>query len=209
MAAASSTPKLTATVREDKGKGAARRTRRAGNVPAVLYGHGEAPRHLSVSAREFSAILRNNGTNAVIELDIEGKNQLALTKQLDVHPIKSYIEHADFLVIRRGEKVTVDVVIIIEGDAQGGTVVTQDANTLQVEADALSIPEQFVVSVDGATPGTAIHASDVELPKGVTLVSAPETLIVAVHEAKAAAEPEAADGEGAADAEAPAEDAGE
>lgn len=189
--AASSAPKLTAALREEKGKGAARRARRAGNVPAVIYGHGETPRHLSVSARDFATILRASGTNAVIDLDIEGKSQLALTKQLDIHPIGGYIEHADFLIVRRGEKVTVDVVIVVEGDAQGGTVVTQDANTLQVEADALSIPEQFAVSVEGATAGTSIHASDIELPKGVTLVSAPETLIVAVHEAKAAAEPEA------------------
>lgn len=205
--AASSAPKLTAALREEKGKGAARRARRAGNVPAVIYGHGENPRHLSVSAREFATILRASGTNAVIDLDIEGKSQLALTKQLDIHPIRGYIEHADFLIVRRGEKVTVDVVIVVEGDAQGGTVVTQDANTLQVEADALSIPEQFAVSVEGATAGTSIHASDIELPKGVTLVTTPETLVVAVHEAKAAAEPDAETADATA-AEA-AEEAGE
>ncbi len=208
--AAPSAPKLSTTLREDKGKGAARRTRRAGNVPAVIYGHGEKPRHLSVSAREFAAILRNNGTNAVIDLDIEGKSQLALTKQVDVHPIRNYIEHADFLIVRRGEKVTVDVVVIVEGDALGGTVVTQDANTLQVEADALSIPEHFVISVEGAAAGTSIHASDVELPAGVTLVSAPESLVVAVHEAKAAAEAEAeAEAPGTEAAAAPDEEAGE
>ncbi|MFT4201287.1 50S ribosomal protein L25/general stress protein Ctc [Gordonia sp. (in: high G+C Gram-positive bacteria)] len=215
--AASSAPKLAATVREEKGKGAARRARRAGNVPAVIYGHGSDPQHLSVSARDFAAILRNSGTNAVIELDIDGTSQLALTKQVDVHPIKSYIEHADFLIVRRGEKVTVEVHVVVEGDAQSGTVVTQDANALLVEADALSIPEQIVVSVEGAVPGTMIHASDVELPEGTTLIAPPETLVVGVHEAKAAAEPEAAaegEGEAAAEggeaaAEAPAEDAGE
>ncbi|GAB11303.1 50S ribosomal protein L25 [Gordonia araii NBRC 100433] len=200
--AASSAPKLTATLREEKGKGAARRARRAGNVPAVIYGHGSDPQHLSVPARDFAAILRANGTNAVIDLDIDGKSQLALTKQVDVHPIKSYIEHADFLIVRRGEKVTVDVLIVVEGDAQSGSVVTQDANALQVEADALSIPEQIVVSVEGAVPGTMVHASDIELPAGVTLIAAPETLVVAVHEAKTAAEPEdeAAEGEEAAEA---------
>ncbi|MFT3899291.1 MAG: 50S ribosomal protein L25/general stress protein Ctc [Gordonia sp. (in: high G+C Gram-positive bacteria)] len=216
--AASSAPKLTATIREEKGKGAARRARRAGNVPAVIYGHGEKPQHLSVSAREFAAILRNNGTNAVIDLDIEGNSQLALTKQIDVHPIKSYIEHADFLIIRRGEKVTVEVHVVIEGDAQSGSVVTQDANALLVEADALSIPEQIVVSVEGAVPGTMIHASDVELPEGTTLIAPPETLVVGVHEAKAAPEPdeaaaegdEAAEGEGGdAAAEASSDDSGE
>ena len=217
--AAPSAPKLTATLREEKGKGAARRARRAGNVPAVIYGHGEAPRHLAVSARDFAAILRHNGTNAVIDRDIEGKSQLALTKQVDVHPIKSYIEHADFLIVRRGEKVTVDVVVVVEGEAQGGTVVTQDSNTLQVEADALSIPDQFAVSVEGAEAGTSVYASDIELPAGVTMLTAPETLVVAVNEAKAAAEPEAAEGdaeaEGGEDATADseggeaAEDAGE
>ncbi|GED97054.1 50S ribosomal protein L25/general stress protein Ctc [Gordonia crocea] len=211
---AASAPKLSATLREEKGKGAARRARRAGNVPAVLYGHGEKPRHLAVAALDFAAILRKNGTNAVVDLDIDGESQLALTWQVDVHPIKSYLEHADFLIVRRGEKVTVDVLVVVEGDAQGGTVVTQDANTLQVEADALSIPEQFTVSVEGATPGTSIHASDVGLPAGVTLVSPEDTLVVAVHEAKAAAEPtDEAEGGAAAEggeaAEAPAEDAGE
>jgi large subunit ribosomal protein L25 len=208
--AAPSAPKLTATIRDEKGKGAARRARRAGNVPAVIYGHGEEPRHLSVSARDFAAILRHNGTNAVIDLDIEGKSQLALTKQVDVHPIKSYIEHADFLIVRRGEKVTVDVVVVVEGEAQGGTIVTQDANTLQVEADALSIPEQFTVSVEGAEAGTSVHASDIELPAGVTMLSTPETLVVAVNEAKTAAEPEADESaEGEAEGGETAEDAGE
>ena len=113
----SSTTTLAVTNRSEKGKGAARRARRAGNVPAVLYGHGTDPVHLNLPAREFAAILRANGTNAVIDLDIEGTSQLALTKQVDVHPIRSYIEHVDLLVIKRGEKVTVEVTVAIEGDA--------------------------------------------------------------------------------------------
>ncbi|MFT4126643.1 MAG: 50S ribosomal protein L25/general stress protein Ctc [Gordonia sp. (in: high G+C Gram-positive bacteria)] len=188
---------LTVTVRTDKGKGAARRARRAGQVPAVLYGHGTAPQHLNLPTREFAAILRANGTNAVIELNIEGTKQLALTKQVDVHPIRSYIEHTDLLVIKRGEKVTVEVTIVVEGDAAPGSLVVQDANVIEIEADAMSIPEQIVVSVDGVAPGTAIHAGALTLPDGVVLTSDPELLVVAVNEAPA--------GSDAADADADAE----
>ncbi|MHC3004742.1 50S ribosomal protein L25/general stress protein Ctc [Gordonia metallireducens] len=199
--------KLAVTTRTEKGKGAARRARREGNVPAVLYGHGTDPQHLHLPARDFAAILRNNGLNAIIDLDIEGTSQLALTKQVDVHPIRNYIEHADLLIVRRGEKVTVEVAIVVEGDPAPGTLVTSDASVVEVEADALSIPEQIVVSVEGAEAGTAIHASDLDLPEGVTLIADPETLIVAVNEAQAAATSSDADAEGAEDeaAEAPAE----
>ncbi|NDK89276.1 50S ribosomal protein L25/general stress protein Ctc [Gordonia desulfuricans] len=200
---ATETNNIAVTTRTEKGKGAARRARAGGQVPAVLYGHGTDPQHLNIPAREFAAILRNHGTNAVLELDIEGTNQLALTKQVDVHPIRNYIEHADLLVIKRGEKVTVEVNIVVEGDAQSGTLVVQDANAIEVEADALSIPEQIVVDVDGKVAGTTIHASDLELPAGVTLISDAETLIVAVNEATAAAEDSGA--EAAEGAEAPAE----
>ncbi|GAA1481559.1 50S ribosomal protein L25/general stress protein Ctc [Gordonia sinesedis] len=199
---ANKTIKLAVTNRTETGKGAARRARRDGKVPAVLYGHGTDPRHLNLPARDFAAILRNNGTNAVIELDIEGTSQLALTKQVDVHPIRDYIEHADLLVIRRGEKVTVEVVIVVEGDAAPGTLVMQDANTVEIEADAMSIPEQFVVDVEGREAGVSIYASDLDLPEGVELISDPETLIVAVNEAPTAEELEAEIGEeGEGDAE--------
>ncbi len=174
---------LTVTTRTERGKGAARRARRAGNVPAVLYGHGTDPQHLALPALELATILRNNGTNAVIDLDIEGTNQLALTKQVDVHPVRNYIEHVDLLVIRRGEKVTVEVTVIVEGDPAPGTLVTQDANTVEIEADVMSIPEQITVSVEGATVGVTINASDLELSEGVTLITDPETLIVAVNPA--------------------------
>ncbi|WP_442904630.1 50S ribosomal protein L25/general stress protein Ctc [Gordonia sp. (in: high G+C Gram-positive bacteria)] len=179
----SNTTKLAVTNRSGKGKGAARRARREGNVPAVLYGHGTDPVHLLLPAREFAAVLRANGTNAVIDLDIEGTSQLALTKQVDVHPIRSYIEHVDLLVIKRGEKVTVEVNVVIEGDAASGTLVVQDASVIEVEADALSIPEHIAVSVEGVEAGTAIHAGSVTLPEGVTLTSDPELLVVAVNEA--------------------------
>ncbi|SFA58842.1 LSU ribosomal protein L25P [Rhodococcoides kroppenstedtii] len=187
---------LTAALRTEFGKGAARRTRRDGQVPAVLYGHSTDPKHLALPAREFAAVLRADGVNAVVELDIDGEKQLALTKSVVVHPIKNYIEHADLLVIRRGEKVTVEIAVTTTGDAAPGTLVTVDTNAVEIEVDATQIPEQFEVSVEGAEIGTQILASQLELPSGATLVTDGETLLVNVVEAPTEAELEA---EGAGD----------
>lgn len=178
--AARATNQLTASVRTETGKGASRRARREGKVPAVLYGHGTEPQHLVLPAREFAAVLRNSGTNAVLTLEIEGTEQFALTKALDIHPIRRNIQHADLLVVRRGEKVTVEVNVVVEGEAGPDTMVNQDANTIEIEAEALSIPEQLTVSVEGAEIGTQINAGQIELPAGVTLVSDPELLVVNV-----------------------------
>lgn len=204
--AAPTSNNLTAAVRTRTGKGASRLARREGRVPVVLYGHGTDPQHLEINAHDFAAVLRNSGTNAVLTLDIAGKEQLALTKQVVVHPIKRNIEHADLIVVKRGEKVTVDVNVLVEGDAAPGTLVTQDANTIQIEAEALSIPESLTVSVEGVEAGTQILAGQVELPKGVTLVTDAETLVVNVVtaptaedlDAEGAGEEEAASGEEAA-----------
>src|SRR5712675_2379547 len=117
--AKNATNNLTAAVRTETGKGASRRARRLGKVPAVLYGHGADPQHLELDAHDFSAVLRNSGTNAVLTLDIEGKEQLALTKALEIHPIRRSIQHADLLVVRRGEKVTVEVNVVVEGEGAG------------------------------------------------------------------------------------------
>lgn len=114
--------KLTVTVRSATGKGASRRARREGLVPVVLYGHGTDPQHLELNARDFAAVLRHAGTNAVLTLDIEGKEQLALTKSITIHPIRRSLQHADLLVVRRGEKVTVEVPVVLEGDADSGTL---------------------------------------------------------------------------------------
>ncbi|WP_280493895.1 50S ribosomal protein L25/general stress protein Ctc [Nocardia asiatica] len=189
---------LEAAVRTEFGKGAARRTRRAGNVPAVLYGHQSDPQHLSVNAQAFAAILREHGTNAVLNLVIDGKKQLALTKSVVVHPIRRYIEHADLLIIKRGEKVTADVNVTVTGDAAPGTLVTQEATTVSVEADALKLPEAIEVSVEGVEAGTQITAGALELPAGVTLAVDAETLIVNVIAAPAA---EPVEGEGEAEGE--------
>jgi large subunit ribosomal protein L25 len=185
---------LTASVRTETGKGASRRARRNGKVPAVLYGHGSDPQHLELDGRDFAAVLRHSGTNAVLTLDIDGKEQLALTKALEIHPIRRSIQHADLLVVRRGEKVTVEVNVIVEGEAIPGTLVTQEANTIQIEADVQAIPEQLTVSVEGADVGTQFNAASIELPSGVSLISDPEMLVVNVVAAPTAEELEAEGG---------------
>ena len=196
---------LTAAVRTETGKGASRRARRLGQIPAVLYGHGENPQHLLLPGRDLAAVLRHSGTNAVLTLDIDGKEHLALTKALEIHPIKRSIQHLDLLVVRRGEKVTVEVNVIVEGEAIPGTLVTQDTNTIEIEADAMSIPQQLTVSVEGADIGTQFTAGAIELPDGVSLISDPEMLVVNVVAAPTAEDLEA---EGAGEA-AEGEEAGE
>ena len=208
---------LIASVRNETGKGASRRARRNGKVPAVLYGHGENPQHLELDAHDFSAVLRHSGTNAVLTLDIDGKEQLALTRALDIHPIRRNIQHADLLVVRRGEKVTVEVNVVVEGEAAYGTLVTQDSNTIEIEADVQAIPDQLTVSVEGAEIGTQFTAAAITLPSGVALISDPEMLVVNVVAAPTAedmesegggeeAEGEAAVGEEGEAEEAPAEE---
>lgn len=187
--AKATTNKLTAAVRSETGKGASRRARREGKVPAVLYGHGADPQHLELTARDYAAVLRNFGTNAVLTLDIEGKEQLALTKALDIHPIRRNIQHADLIVVKRGEKVIVEVNVILEGESFSGTLVTSEVTAVEIEAEALSIPEQLTVSIEGAQAGTQITAGDLKLPAGVTLISDPELLLVNVLEPRAEEEP--------------------
>lgn len=177
---------LKVTVRTETGKGASRRARRDGKIPAVLYGHGAEPQHLELPGHDFAAVLRHSGTNAVLTLDIAGKEQLALTKALDIHPIRRTIQHADLLVVRRGEKVVVEVAVMVEGEAASGTLVTQEASTIEIEAEALSIPEHLTVSVEDAEPGTQFTAGKIALPRGVNLISDPELLVVNVVNAPTA-----------------------
>ncbi|WP_127782157.1 50S ribosomal protein L25/general stress protein Ctc [Rhodococcus sp. X156] len=182
---------LNAEKRTEFGKGAARRTRNAGKVPAVVYGHGTDPVHLALPALEFARVLRAHGTNAVITVTADGEEHLALVKTVVVHPLRNYIEHADLLVIRRGEKVNVEIPVTIVGDPAPGALVTQDASTVEVEADVMTIPEQIEVSIDGRPVGTQIVASDLALPEGATLVSDPEMLVVNIVEAPSEAALEA------------------
>ncbi|TQL67264.1 LSU ribosomal protein L25P [Nocardioides albertanoniae] len=194
-----SSEKIVAEKRTEFGKGAARRIRRENKIPAVVYGHGADPIHLSLPGHATMMALKNHGANALLELSIDGKKQLALTKQVQIDDVRRVIEHVDFVAVRAGEKVTVDITVHVVGDAISGTMVVTDANTLTVEAEATHVPESIEVSVEGLEAGTQIFASEVTLPKGSTLVTDPETLVVNVTEARVIEEPEdeeeAAEGE--------------
>lgn len=203
MAKDANTTKVEVEVRTRTGKGASRQARREGKVPAVLYGHGSEPRHLVLNAHDFAAVLRNSGVNAVLSMQIDGQEQLALPKAITVHPVRRNLQHIDLIVVRRGEKVTVEVGVHLEGEAASGTLVTQDATAIEIEAEALSIPEGLSVSIAGAEEGTQILAKDVPLPDGVVLISDPDMLVVNIVAAPTAEDLEA---EGAGEAaEAPAE----
>ena len=204
--AKSTVNQLSVSVRTQTGKGASRRARRDGKIPAVLYGHGEDPQHLELPGHDFAAVLRHSGTNAVLTLDIAGKEQLALTKAIEIHPIRRSIVHADLLVVRRGEKVVVEVNVVVEGEPGPDTLVTQETNAIEIEAEALSIPEQLTVSVEGAEPGTQFTAGQVTLPAGVNLISDPDLLVVNVVNAPTAEELEE---EGAGEVAEAAEEAAE
>jgi large subunit ribosomal protein L25 len=188
--------RINAEPRTEFGKGAARRTRRAGQIPAVLYGRGSEPVHLALPALDFARALRDNGRNAVLTIALEGGPQLALPKTVVTHPIRDYIEHVDLLVIKRGEKVVVEVSVHVVGDAVSGALITQELDRLEVEADVSSIPDSLEVSVDGVQIGTQILAGQVPLPDGVNLRTDAEYLVVNV-----VASPTAEAMEGEVDAE--------
>lgn len=190
--------RLAAEARTEFGKGAARRTRRAGKIPAVLYGHGSDPKHLALPAIEFARVVREHGQNAVLTLEIDSSTELALTKTVTTHPIKNYIEHVDLLLVQRGEKVAVDVPIVLTGEAAPGTLVTQDLTSVEVSVEALHIPEQFEVSIEGLDAGAQIFAKDVNLPAGAELVTDGEALVLAVNAAQSASEGDEAEGDEAA-----------
>jgi large subunit ribosomal protein L25 len=181
--------KLTAELRTEFGKGAARRIRRAHKVPAVLYGHGTDPIHIALPGHETLLALRT--ANALLSIDVDGKSQLALPKQVQRDPIKHTIEHVDLVLVRSGEKVTVDIHIQIEGEAAPETLVVVDANSVAIEAEATHIPQQIVVSIEGLRAGTQILASDLTLPEGSALALDPETLIVNITAAQSEAAAEA------------------
>jgi large subunit ribosomal protein L25 len=170
--------KLFTEVRESFGKGAARKIRALGKIPAVIYGHGTVPQHVTLPGHEVGLILRKS--NQVLELDIAGKIQLALVKDVQKDPVLQIIEHIDLIVVRKGEKVIVDVYIHLEGEALPGNNINQDANTISLEVEATNIPESITVSIAGAGDGTHIYAKDLTLPAGASLISEPDTLIVAI-----------------------------
>jgi large subunit ribosomal protein L25 len=190
--------RIAAEPRTEFGKGGARRTRRAGNIPAVLYGHGTEPRHIAIPARDFAFAIRG-GINTLLTIDLGDGSELALPKAIQRDPIKGTFDHVDLLLVRSGEKVTVELPIIITGEPAPGGLVNQDLNTLTVEAEATHIPDSVEVSIEGFEVGSHVAASDVTLPAGTTLVTDPETLVVGVVAAPTA-EADLATGEAAPEA---------
>ncbi|QGN59132.1 50S ribosomal protein L25/general stress protein Ctc [Nostocoides sp. HKS02] len=168
--------KLVAETRTQFGKGAARKIRRDHKIPAVMYGHGADPVHITLPGHDTMMALKV--ANALLTIVIDGEEQLALAKDVQRDAIKPVIEHVDLVVVRKGEKVTVDVPVHIEGEAAPETVVTLDAQTVQLEVEATHIPENIVVSVEGLQAGTQIKASELDLPRGSTLVVDEDTLVV-------------------------------
>ena len=193
--------KVQAELRENFGKGFARRLRAAGKIPAVIYGHGTDPVHVALPGHQVSLLVRR--ANAVLELDLAGKEQLTLVKDVQKDPVHQIIEHIDLLVVKKGEKVQVDVPVVVLGEPFAGTIANLDATTIALEVEATHIPQNIEVDVEGLEDGTHITAADLKLPKGATLIADPETLVVAVSvpAATLAAEDEIAE----ADAEVAAE----
>jgi len=196
--------KLAAEVRTKFGKGAARKLRAADKIPAVVYGHGTEPQHISLPGHETMLLVRT--ANAVVDLDIDGAPQLALVKDVQRDPVRQIIEHIDLVVLRRGEKVTVDVPVVIEGESFSGTIHVQDLNTVSLLVLATDIPEHVSVNVEGLEDGVQIHASQLELPEGAELETDAEALVVAIVTPRGTADDDAAD---AASAEAGAESGAE
>ncbi len=181
---------IAATSRSEFGKGAARRERRAGRVPAVLYGHGTAPRHLSLPGHEVRLALRT--ANVLIRLDgLSGGSELALPKAVQRDPIKGSINHVDLLLVRRGEKVTVDIPITLTGEIAPDGLLDQQLVQISVEAEATNIPPGIEVDIDGMDVGASVHAGDLKLPRGVSLAVEPEILVLHVIPAPTAAQMEA------------------
>jgi large subunit ribosomal protein L25 len=180
--------KLAAEVRAEFGKGFARRARMAGKIPAVIYGHGAEPIHITLPAKATTLAVRT--ANALLSLDIDGEAHLALVKDIQRNPIKQIIEHIDLLTVRKGEKVTVDVAVHLSGETAPGSVHNLELTVVSLEAEATHLPTAVEVDIEGRTAGEHIHASDLVLPKGSVLLTDPEALVVNISEATEAAEEE-------------------
>ena len=180
--------KIPAEPRTEFGKGAARRIRRADKVPAVLYGSGSEPQHIALPGHELAL---KHGANALLSIELEGNSQLAIPKQVQRDPLKGFIEHADLLIVKKGQKVTVDVAIHLVGEAEPGALVVTENATVSLEAEATHIPEFIEVSLDGADVGTQILAKDLSLPSGSSLAVDEDLLIINVVNAPTQAEVEA------------------
>ena len=190
--------RLPAEPRTEFGKGGARRTRRAGKIPAVIYGHGAAPRHVSLPAKEFGHAIKHGGANVLLTLSLNGAEELAIPKAIQRHPIKGVFEHVDLLAVRRGEKVTIDVPIVVVGEVARGGLLAQESNVVSVEAEATQLPSEIQVNVDDLEIGSHVTAGDLTLPSGATLVTDPRQVLVRIQEAPTAADLEE-EGEGEAE----------
>jgi large subunit ribosomal protein L25 len=194
--------KITGTTRTEFGKGASRRARRDGLVPAVIYGHGEKPQHITLPARELGVALKQS--NVLLEILVDGKNELTLPKAIVRHPLKQILEHIDLVTVRRGERVTVSVPVHPTGEHDRDGILEHVNNTIEVEAEATAIPSSLGLNLTGLAAGLSLYAKDVPLPAGVTLISDPMTIVVHLSERSTASEetPVAAAAEAAPAAEA-------
>jgi large subunit ribosomal protein L25 len=193
--------RLSAELRDKFGKGAARQLRRSGKIPAVLYGHKQESVHLALPEHDLFMALKT--PNVLLNLDIAGKSQLALPKAVQKDPVRRTIEHVDLLLVKRGEKVTVEIPIATEGElAPGGNLLEHILNTLPLEAEATHLPEGVTISIEGLEAGHSILAKDITLPKGATLAIDEDAVVLQVVAAQVEAPAEEETEEGA---EAPAE----
>ncbi|MGW7354830.1 50S ribosomal protein L25/general stress protein Ctc [Streptomyces sp. NPDC054784] len=191
---------LTATVRSEFGKGAARRIRREERVPAVIYGHGAEPQHVTLPSYDLMMALKSS--NVLINLDIDGKKQLVIPKDVQREAIRGFLVHLDLLVVKKGEKVSVEIPIHVEGElAPGQHVLEHGLNALPVEAEATHIPESVTVSVEGLAAGDSVAAKDIKLPNGATLDTDGDTIVIQVLAAQAEEPTEDGEGDAAGDAE--------
>jgi large subunit ribosomal protein L25 len=168
--------KLVAELRENFGKGFARRLRAEGKIPAVIYGHGTDPVHVALPAHTIGLMLRK--ANAILELDLNGTTHLTLVKDVQKDPVRQIIEHLDLIVVRKGEKVEVEVPVHLEGEPFSGSIAMLDLNTVKLQAEATHIPERILVNVEGLEEGTQIHAKDLVLPAGSVLLDDADLLVV-------------------------------
>lgn len=183
--------KIQAETRTEFGKGAARRIRRADKVPAVIYGHGNEPIHITLPGHTTFLALKRGGANALLEVDVDGKKYLALTKQIQADPIKGFLEHVDFVEVKKGEMVTVDIPVHVTGESKSDALTVTELNTVSIEADATAIPDAFEISVEDAEVGFQVFAKDLALPNGATLLTDEDLLVVNVIHAPTAEEVEA------------------
>jgi len=182
---------IQAEPRTEFGKGAARRIRRADKVPAVLYGHGTDPVHISLPGHDTMLALKHGGANALLTLTVDGKEHLALPKQVQRDPIKGFLEHLDLILVRKGEKVTVEIPVHLNGDPAPDALVVTEQSTITVEAEATHIPEYLEISIEGAEVGTQIFVKDIQVPQGSTILADDDALIVNITHAPTAEELEA------------------